>query len=767
MFFKRAKKTEPSDQAAAAAPVEMKTDGPKKLVPLEADKLRRDTVASRLGFKSTADLDGVAIPFDAKRVQDALKLALPGDGPRKHVYVAAPDNTGAVRAVAAFVATLPNAVDGAAPDWIALKRSSTEQQFSPLAVTAGQGKRYCEGVRAVIARMRAVLPYLLEGEDIRIRLASLQAGFDAIRDDAFARLRLAAEAQNVAILTTSMGFAVAPMHEGKVVKPEVLNRLPEAMRNDVRRKVEAIEIELQALLAEVPAEASSRVSERDELVADYIRPVLAEAFSGLAKEFSVETPAGEALSDIQTEIIRLACRDAASLATMPDFVGDALIANDPAVKAALTIVENVTGDALAAQLIRAGKGIVVIDAAAVEQTAGGWAALKAVLQDRAITHRAFSEAIPVRATAVLVGGSHQAALCDADPVFARLVPVRTAFAPDAARSDETEAALARTMASVLADRGQMPFNAAAIALLIGESARSAGRPDRLSAEIGEILEIGTAANRIAGLAGRTSVGEGDIEAALAERRAGPKVQALFSTQTSAEIGRVLALGLSETPVEVWATVRPGQGRVGDIVSAAVTDVASSNAAAALWSYVAARYVPSAPLALAAALVHEPPTGVSLQRTAAAELYALLSALAEAPINASFAVAGWVSPSGALLPVPAINAAIEAAFDHVAPRDAAHALYIVIPRSNEADLMLRSDVVEAVRKGRLQIYQASTAEEGLALLTGLPVGERTAEGVYPDMSINRRIEDRLLKFARSPAAEPAGAPVATRSGKAAA
>ena len=69
-----------------------------------------------------------------------------------------------------------------------------------------------------------------------------------------------------------MGFAVAPMHEGKVVKPEVLARLPQAMRDEVRRKVESIEAELQTLLADVPSEAGGQVGELAELVAGLCAP---------------------------------------------------------------------------------------------------------------------------------------------------------------------------------------------------------------------------------------------------------------------------------------------------------------------------------------------------------------------------------------------------------------------------------------------------------------------------------------------------------------
>ena len=58
--------------------------------------------------------------------------------------------------------------------------------------------------------------------------------------------------QNIAILRTPTGFTMAPMHEGKVVKPEVFNALPEAMRKDVESKIEALQKELEAILERLP-----------------------------------------------------------------------------------------------------------------------------------------------------------------------------------------------------------------------------------------------------------------------------------------------------------------------------------------------------------------------------------------------------------------------------------------------------------------------------------------------------------------------------------
>lgn len=751
MFFKRAKKSEDASPAAALASVSVSPAATDKAKPaakvaLDADKMRRVTNAAKLGFKTTADVArSAAEPFEARRVWDAVDSAFAATAGQTntHVIITAPPGCGALRAVAAHLATVPKAIDAAASDWLFVPGENSGTQWSAIPVPAGQGKRLAAGITAVVAQLRNTLPYLLKGEDLSLRRASIETGFAAVRDDAFTRLREMAHAQNVAVLTTPMGFAVAPMHEGKVVKPEVLARLPQAMRDEVRRKVESIEGELQTLLADVPSEAGGQVGELAELTADYVRPAVAAGFEGLVKEFSGATQVMGYLTFAQDDIVRRACREGAAL-SLPDYSGRVI---EGAGKTLVVVEPPANAANLSEALLRAGKGAVLISASHLDGVPGAWPALRAAMQSRSVELAGLpGHVLPIASRVVVI--AEPGVEASIEECNAALFGIHAAFAADAARSEDSEVALSKMIAVAADERGLLPLEAAAVAHLIGEAARMAGRPGRLSGDVSGPLAIATDASRKAAAAGRGTISEADIQAALAERRPA-KIQPLFAPAAASIVGRVLALGVSSSgPVEVWATVRPGKGTAADIARAAPGSDAASSASAVLWSLIAGRYVPALHLSLAAAIVHEPPLSAdSATRTSAAEAYALFSALAEAPIATSFAAAGWVSPSGALLPVTGISAAIECAFDHHGGRDAAGPLSIVIPRANEADLMLRSDVVEAARKGKLQIFTAADIDEGLTILTGIKAGTRTDASGEP--SLNRQIEDRLVSFARQP------------------
>lgn len=749
MFFKRAKKSEDASAAAvvAAGPVSAPAkDRPAVHAALDADKLSRATNASKLGFKTTADVArSPAEPFEARRVWDAVgsAFAAASGQANAHVLITAPPGCGAGRAVAAHLATVPRAIDATASDWLFVAGEGSAAQWSVIPVPAGQGKRLAAGITAVVAQLRNTLPYLLKGEDLTLRRSTIETGFAAVRDDAFARLREMAHAQNVAVLTTPMGFAVAPMHEGKVVKPEVLARLPQAMRDEVRRKVESIEAELQTLLADVPSEAGGQVGELAELVADYVRPAVSGGFEGLAKEFSSAAQVMAYLTFAQDDIIRRACREGAAL-SLPDYCGRVI---EGAGKTLVMVEPPISAAGLSEALLRAGKGAVLISASHLDGVPGAWSALRAAVQSRSVELAGLpGQACPIASRIVVIA---EATVEDGS---AALFGIRTSFADDAARSEDSEIALAKMIAIAADERGLLPLDAAAVALLVGEAARLAGRPGRLSGNLTGPLAIATDASRKAATASRATITEADVQAALAERRPA-RIQPLFAPAAASIVGRVLALGLSPEPVEVWATVRPGKGTAADIARAAPGSDTAAGSSALLWSLVAGRYVPAHHLSLAAAIVHEPPLSpADAARTSAAEVYALFSALAEAPIATSFAAAGWVSPSGTLLPITGISAAIESAFDHNGGRDAARPLSVVIPRANEADLMLRADVVEAARKGKLQVFAAGDVDEGLTILTGIRAGTRTDAAGEP--SLNRQIEDRLVAFSRQPVAADA-------------
>jgi len=167
----------------------------------------------------------------------------------------------------------------------------------------------------------------------------------------------------------------------------------------------------------------------------------------------------------------------------------------------------------------------------------------------------------------------------------------------------------------------------------------------------------------------------------------------------------------------------------------------------LSSYLGATYAPEHPLSLSASLVFEQSyAGVEGDSASLAELCALLSDLAGAPIKQSFAVTGSVNQHGEVQPIGAVNEKIEGFFDACLAKGFTGEQGVLIPTANIEHLMLRSDVVDKVQAGEFHIYAVQSVDEAIHLLTGEPAGERDATGQFPVGTINDRVESRLIELA---------------------
>ncbi|MGA2263416.1 MAG: ATP-binding protein, partial [Acidobacteriota bacterium] len=166
----------------------------------------------------------------------------------------------------------------------------------------------------------------------------------------------------------------------------------------------------------------------------------------------------------------------------------------------------------------------------------------------------------------------------------------------------------------------------------------------------------------------------------------------------------------------------------------------------LSGYLGASYAQERPLSLSASICFEQSyEGVDGDSASSTELYALLSSLSSVPIKQGIAVTGSVNQHGMIQPIGGVNQKIEGFFDVCKAKRLTGDQGVMIPIQNVKNLMLRQDVVDAVRQGKFHIYAVSSIHEGIEILTGLPAGVKT-NGSYPEGTINHRVEQRLKEFA---------------------
>jgi lon-related putative ATP-dependent protease len=433
-------------------------------------------------------------------------------------------------------------------------------------------------------------------------------------------------------------------------------------------------------------------------------------------------------------------------------------------------------------LHRANGGALMIDLRNVLAEPLSWAALKRallrqeiVIEDAArflgmtTTVTLEPDPIPLDVKVVLFGDRMlYYTLASLDPDTAQHFKVLADFDDDVDRSPQSEAMIAQVIGSIAARVGLLPLDRGGVARVIEHAARLADDADKLTLLVESIRDLVAEASHLAGRSGRAVVSRGDVEQAIAQqRRRAARVEeraremilrniALIDT-TGSSVGQVNGLSVMALaghafgrPSRITARVRPGTGRIVDIErEVELGGPLHSKGVLILSGFLAGRYAPGVPMSLYASLVFEQSYGgVDGDSASSAELYTLLSALAELPLRQDLAVTGSVDQHGQVQAIGGVNEKIEGFFDVCAARGLTGTQGVLIPRANAQHLMLRADVVEACAAGRFAVYPVGTIDEGIRLLSGRAAGERDTGGQYPEDSVNRLVEDRLTAFARA-------------------
>ena len=425
-------------------------------------------------------------------------------------------------------------------------------------------------------------------------------------------------------------------------------------------------------------------------------------------------------------------------------------------------------------------GYLVLDALRVLFEPMAWDALKRCLRRKKIetttladelgistTETLMPDAIPLSVKVVLIGERELYYLLSAvDPEFQDLFKVQADFEEKMVRSNEAMHAFARLLAAAVKLEGLLPLTAPAVARLAEEASRDVEDSERLSLRIGVLMDIVREAHFWCTEDEAKEIGAVHVERAISERRtrserirdrsleAISRNIVMIDTQGE-KIGQVNGLSILNLgnfsfgkPSRISARVRMGTGRVVDIErEVELGGPIHSKGVLILSSYLASHFALDCPMSLWASLVFEQSYGgVEGDSASSAELYALLSALAEAPVRQSLAVTGSVNQFGEIQAIGGVNEKIEGFFDLCSSRglDGRHG--VLIPQANVVHLMLRPDIVSAAEAGRFHVHAVASIDEGIALLTGLDAGRRGVDGAFPTGSVNGRVEARLRAFA---------------------
>ncbi len=166
----------------------------------------------------------------------------------------------------------------------------------------------------------------------------------------------------------------------------------------------------------------------------------------------------------------------------------------------------------------------------------------------------------------------------------------------------------------------------------------------------------------------------------------------------------------------------------------------------LAGYLRGQYAQDKPITMSASLCFEQSySGVEGDSASSTEVYALLSSISGLALRQDIAVTGSVNQKGEIQPIGGVNEKIEGFFDVCRAKGLTGKQGVMIPHLNIDDLMLRKDVVQAVREGKFHIYPVKTIDQGIEILTGLEAGERLEDGRFKEGTVNDRVDKKLREL----------------------
>lgn len=432
-------------------------------------------------------------------------------------------------------------------------------------------------------------------------------------------------------------------------------------------------------------------------------------------------------------------------------------------------------------LHQANGGYLVLDARKVLLQPYAWEALKRTLETQQVriespgemlgmlsTVSLEPEPIPLNVKVALLGDRMlYYLLSQSDPVFSELFKVQADFAEEVPRTPENQALYARMIATLARQNEMRPLDREAVARVIEHCARVVGDSQRLTIQVNHIADLLNEADYFASDNGNNHIHAEDIQKAIDSRiyradRVRERYQENILRETimisteGTKVGQINGLSVIQLgdfpfgfPSRITASVRQGKGDVINIErEVELSGPIHSKGVLILAGFLGQRYASDKPLSLSASLVFEQSySGVEGDSASSAELYALLSAIAGVPINQSLAVTGSVNQHGQVQAIGGVNEKIEGFFDICNERGLTGDQGVLVPAANVKHLMLNRKVRNAVAEGKFNIYAITNIDEGIELLTGIPMGKPDSEGVYPPETISGKVQRRIEKLSK--------------------
>jgi len=376
------------------------------------------------------------------------------------------------------------------------------------------------------------------------------------------------------------------------------------------------------------------------------------------------------------------------------------------------------------------------------------------------------EKVKVDVKIILIGTSYYYdLLSENDDEFLKLFKVCSMFDYEMDKNAENQFAVCQFIKNFTDRKDVLDFDVSAVSEIIEYSSRIAERQDKFTTKFSQLNEILEEANVWAKLDNSEIVLKKYVAKAIDKKLERMRLyenklndmilenEIMIDTEGK-KVGQINGLAVMDMggytfgkPTRITATVYMGKAGIVNIEKEAeMSGCIHDKGIQVIIGFLGENFAQDFPLSLSCRICFEQNyNGIDGDSASSTELYCILSSLSGLPINQEISVTGSVNQKGEIQPIGGVTYKIEGFFDICKKRGLTGNQGVIIPVQNIKDIVLKNDVIEAVKAKKFHIYPISSIDEGIEILTGIKAGKKGSRGKYPQNSVYGKVYKRLKKY----------------------
>ncbi len=755
-------------------------------------------------FNTTKEFPGCEILIGQERARKAVETGLKIKEKGYNVFVAGPTGTGR----RTFVQNILKEVAKNRPrpkDWAYVYNFDDPQSPKALSLEPGLGKEFKKDMGNLIDEVIEALNKLFESEEYASRRAEIEDEYTKAKNELWEKLKMKAKELGFSVQLTPTGVLTVPVMDGKPVTPDIYELLPEEKKKEIEEASMKVKHLVEGTLhrsRRLDRELREKLQELDRYGAIF---VIGSLFEELKKKYSSNSDIIEYLEKVKNDILDNLQDLRSEEPEKREFYKkkysvNLIVDNSDSIGAPVVYERNPTYSNLFGKveyyaklgvlqtdftMIRSGSlhkangGFIILDAEDVLRNIHVWEGLKRTLMSGWLTIEnlenvlGFSstmtlkpQPIPIDVKVFMIGTPLMYELLYTyDEDFRKLFKIKAEFDWEM-ENNETNVRDYLSFISSICNEHELPhLTRNAVKRVLWYSTRLSGDRTKLSTRFGEISKLIIEAGTMAKLSKKDFVDEKELVATIESMEERVRLLQekyddmlkkydLMVEVTGEKIGQingltVIELGDHSFGIPVKITAKTYLGKVGVIDIQREADLSGKihgKAVLILEGFFGSKYAQKTPISFSASISFEQVyTVVEGDSASLAETLALISSISKVPIKQSIAVTGSINQHGEVQPVGGVTEKVEGFFRACKMRGLTGDQGVIIPKGNIKNLILKDEVLEAVKKGIFHIWAIENVDEAIEIVTGKKAGKLTKKGVYEKGSVNYLVSKELERM----------------------